>query len=69
MNDAHHKVEETNGDLSHDDRMALRADLDAVREVLQQPSIADDGTRAVAVFASGDLLETVRVTRRSSRAW
>jgi len=65
MNDAHHKVEETNGDLAHDDRMALRADLDAVREVLQQPNIADEGARAVAVFACGptDLLETVRVTR------
>ncbi len=65
MNDAQHKVEETDGDLPHDDRMALRADLDAVREVLEQPDIADEGARAVAVFACGPagLLETVRVKR------
>ena len=65
MNEAHRRVEDLDGDLSHDERMALRADLDAVREVLQQPSIADEGTRAVAVFACGPagLLETVRVKR------
>jgi peptide chain release factor subunit 1 len=65
MNDAQHKVEEADGDLSHDARMALRADIDAVRAVLEQPTIADDGTRAVAVFACGPagLLETVRVGR------
>ena len=63
MNDAQHKVDALDGDLAHDDRMALRADVDAVREVLAQPSIADEGTRAVAVFACGPagLLETVRV--------
>jgi peptide subunit release factor 1 (eRF1) len=45
--------------------MALRADLDSVRGVLEQPDIADEGTRAVAVFACGPagLLETVRVGR------
>ncbi len=65
MNDAQHKIEEANGDLPHADKMALRADVDAVREVLQQPGIADDGTCAVAVFACGPagLLETVRVGR------
>lgn len=65
MNDAQHKVEEDDGDLPHDDRMALRADIDAVRGVLEQPNIADEGTRAVAVFACGPagLLETVRVRR------
>jgi len=64
MNDAHRRVEEID-DLPHDDRMALRADVDAVREVLQQPGIADEGTRAVAVFACGPagLLETVRLKR------
>jgi peptide chain release factor subunit 1 len=63
MNDAQHKVEEIDGDLPHDERMALRADIDAVRDVLQQPGIADGGARAVAVFACGPagLLETVRV--------
>jgi hypothetical protein len=34
MNDAQHQVEEIDGDLSHDDRMALREDVDAVREAL-----------------------------------
>jgi peptide chain release factor subunit 1 len=65
LNDAQHKVEESNGNLPHDDRMALRADVDAVRGVLEQPDIADEGTRAVAVFACGPagLLETVRVGR------
>ncbi len=65
LNDAQHKVEDIDSDLPHDDRMALRADIDAVREVLQQPSIADAGTRAVAVFACGPagLLETVRIRR------
>jgi peptide chain release factor subunit 1 len=65
MNEAQHKVDALDGDLAHDDRMALRADVDAVRDVLAQPSIADEGTRAVAVFACGPagLLETVRVKR------
>jgi peptide chain release factor subunit 1 len=65
MNAAQHKVEKADGDLPHDDRMALRADVDAVRGVLEQPDIADAGTRAVAVFACGPagLLETVRVRR------
>ena len=63
MNDAQHKLGDADGDLSHDDRMALRADLDAVRGVLEQPGIADEGARAVAVFACGPagLLETVRI--------
>ncbi len=63
MNDAHHKVEGVDGELAHDDRMALRADVDAVRAVLQEPDIADEGTRAVAVFACrpAGLLETVRL--------
>jgi peptide chain release factor subunit 1 len=63
MNDAQHKVEEADTALSHDDRMGLRADLDAVRGVLEQGDIADGGTRAVAVFACGPagLLETVQV--------
>jgi len=65
MNDAQRKVEEIDGDLSHDDRMALRADVDVVREALEQPGIAEEGARAVAVFACGPagLLETLRVKR------
>jgi peptide chain release factor subunit 1 len=51
-------------ELDHEERKALRADLEAVRDALSQPGIADDGARAVAVFASGPagLLETVRVS-------
>jgi peptide chain release factor subunit 1 len=65
MNDAQHKVEESDSDLPHDEKMALRADLEAVRGLLEQPDIAGEGTRAVAVFACGPagLLETVRVGR------
>ena len=65
MNDAQHQLERLNGELAHDERMALRADIDAVRAVLQEPGIADEGTRAVAVFACGPsgLLESVRVKR------
>src|SRR4051794_25594962 len=65
LNDAQRKVDELDGDLSHDDRMALREDVDAVREALEQPGIAEEGTRGVAVFACGPagLLETVRVRR------
>jgi peptide subunit release factor 1 (eRF1) len=66
LNDAQRQVEEIDGDLSHDDRMALREDVEAVRDALEQPGIADEGTRGVAVFACGPagLLETLRVKRR-----
>jgi len=62
INDAQRRVDELS-DLPHDDRMALRADVEHVRDVLAQPDIADEGTRAIAVFACGpaDLLETVRL--------
>jgi peptide chain release factor subunit 1 len=51
-------------ELDHEERKALRADLEAVRDALSQPGIADDGARGVAVFACGPagLLETVRVS-------
>src|SRR5919199_2668277 len=64
MTEAAHKVEEQD-DLSHDEKIALREDVDRVREVLEGPGIADDGARAVAVYACGlaDLLETVPLGR------
>ena len=51
--------------LSHDERMALRDDVERVREVLLGSDIAANGTRAVAVYACGpeDLLEVVRLRR------
>src|SRR3954453_20493414 len=64
MTEAAHKVEEKDG-LTHDERMALRDDVERVREVLMDSDIAQNGTRAVAVYACGleDLLEVVRLRR------
>src|SRR5215210_7445845 len=59
LTEAAHRVEDVDG-LDHDEREALKADLDRVREALGG-DIAADGTRAVAVYAcqSADLLEVV----------
>src|SRR3954454_22780685 len=64
ITDAAHKVEEKDG-LTHDERMALRDDVERVRDVLENADIAANGTRAVAVYACGpeDLLEVVRLRR------
>src|SRR3954447_9792664 len=64
MTDAAHKVEDA-GDLAHDERMALRDDVERVREVLIASDVAANATRAVAVYACGpeDLLEVVRLRR------
>ncbi len=61
---AFHKVEESDG-LSHDERQALRDDVERVRDVLLGSDVAANGTRAVAVYACGpaDLLEVVRLRR------
>ena len=58
LTDASHKIEETEG-LTHDERLALRDDVERVRGVLEGTDIAQNGTRAVAVYACGpaDLLE------------
>jgi peptide chain release factor subunit 1 len=59
---AAHQVEQAEG-LDHEERLALRADVERVREVLQGSDVATNGTRAVAVFACGpaDVLEVVRL--------
>src|SRR3954452_5187168 len=64
LTDATHKVEESDG-LSHEERMALREDIERVRDVLGAPDLAANGTRAVAVYVCGtaDLLEVVRLRR------
>src|SRR3954453_21378836 len=64
LTDAAHKVEEKGG-LTHDERMALRDDVERVRDVLENADIAANGTRAVAVYACGPegLLEGVRRRR------
>jgi peptide chain release factor subunit 1 len=57
-------VEDADG-LAHDERQALKADVERVREALSASDIAGNGTRAVAVYACGpaDLLEVVPLRR------
>src|SRR3954449_5667041 len=64
MTAAAHKVEESEG-LTHEERMALRDDVERVREVLAGSDIAQNGTRALAIYACGPegLLEVVRLRR------
>src|SRR5215208_5204030 len=59
---AAHRVEEAEG-LEHDERQALRADVQRVRDVLRGSDVATNGTHGLAVFACGpaDLLEVVRL--------
>ncbi len=59
---AAHKVEEADG-LDHEERQALRADVEHVRAVLQGPDIASNATHGIAVFSCGpaDLFEVVRL--------
>src|SRR3954465_13488147 len=61
---ATHKVEHHDG-LTHDELMALRDDVERVREVLAGSDIAQNGTHAVAVYVCGpeNLLEVVRLRR------
>jgi peptide chain release factor subunit 1 len=60
MTAAAHKVEDAK-DLSHDERVALREDVERVRDALNASDVAANGTRAVAVYANGPsgLLEVV----------
>ena len=62
MTEAARRVEQADG-LEHADRMALKADIDRVRETLMASDIAQNGTRAVAVYACqpADLLEAIRL--------
>jgi peptide chain release factor subunit 1 len=64
MTEAARRVEQADG-LEHEERMALKADVDRVRETLMAGDIAQNGTRAVAVYACqpADLLEVVRLNR------
>src|SRR5262245_6147904 len=62
MTDAAHRVEAAD-DLTHDEKTALREDVERVRELLRAPGIASDGIRGLAVYACkpADLLEVVRL--------
>jgi peptide chain release factor subunit 1 len=53
-------------DLDHDDRTALREDIDRVRDYLLSREPPFQGARALAVFCSSrdDLFETVQLPRR-----
>jgi peptide subunit release factor 1 (eRF1) len=59
---AAHKVEQADG-IDHEERQALRADVERVREVLRGSEVASNGTHGLAVFACGPagLLEVVRL--------
>jgi peptide chain release factor subunit 1 len=63
MTEAAHRIEQA-GELDHEEKVALRADVERVREVLQG-DIAGDGTRAVAVYACqpASLLEVLSLSR------
>jgi peptide chain release factor subunit 1 len=54
------KADEVEG-LEHDERQALRADVERVRDVLQGSDVASNGTHGLAVYACGpiDLLEVI----------
>ena len=60
LTEAAHRVDNAEG-LDHDEREALKADVDRVREALNASDLAQNGTRAVAVYACGpaDLLEVI----------
>src|SRR5919106_6414634 len=64
ITEAARRVEQADG-LEHGEREALKADIDRVREALMASDIAQNGTRAVAVYACkpADLLEVVRISR------
>src|SRR5687767_12478869 len=59
---AAHQVDQADG-LEHEERQALRADVERVREVLRGPDLASNGTHGLAIFACGpaEVLEVVRL--------
>jgi len=63
MTEAARRIEEA-GELDHDERAALRADVERVREVLNG-DVAGNGTRGVAVYACqpASLLEVLPLSR------
>ena len=64
LTEAAHRVDNAEG-LDHDEREALKADVDRVREALNASDLAQNGTRAVAVYACGpaNLLEVISLRR------
>lgn len=68
LNEASRTVEDGDRDLSHDARMALREDVERVREYLEDADF--DGTHGIALFACGgaDLFEAVHLPYRVDNA-
>jgi peptide chain release factor subunit 1 len=64
LTEAAHRVDSADG-LDHDEREALKADVNRVREALNASDLAQNGTRAVAVYACGpaNLLEVISLRR------
>ena len=62
LTDASHRIDRAEH-LEHAERIALKEDVERVREVLQGPDLAQNQTRGIAVYACGpaDLLEVVRL--------
>jgi peptide chain release factor subunit 1 len=62
VTEAQQRVEKAN-DLDHEEKAALRADVERVRELLKRPDTAANGTHGLAIYACGpaDLLEVVRL--------
>ena len=64
MTAAAHKIESKEG-LSSEERTALKADVQRVRDVLAGSDLTSNGTRGVAVYACGelDVLEVLKLRR------
>jgi len=64
MTAAAHKIESKEG-LSHEERVALKSDVERVRDVLAGSDLATNGTRGVAVYACKelDVLEVLKLRR------
>lgn len=63
INEALQRVEQAD-DLDHDERVALKADVERVHDLLRRPDAAANGTHGLAIYACGpaDVLEVVRLT-------
>ena len=64
MTAAAHKIE-SKEELSHDERIALKDDVERVRNVLAGSDLATNGTRGVAIYACKelDVLEVLKLRR------
>jgi peptide chain release factor subunit 1 len=64
IDDAHRRIESDEG-LDHDERLALRQDLEQIQTFLDSPGAPFKGARALAIFCSSPdgFFETVQLTR------